>query len=114
MEDAAPRKSPKAELFHLAWKSRKSGGIPTSSTAPAATGNFGSTTRTILAGAAGPLDPYDEASSSFDDGGVGGLIQTAVGWGGCLGRAWVKRSGLRAYAASSTCCRCSITMPAMP
>jgi hypothetical protein len=28
---------------------------------------------------------------------VGGLMQTAVGWGGCLGRAWVKRSGLRAY-----------------
>ena len=26
----------------------------------------------------------------------GGLIQTAVGWGGCFGRAWVKRSGLRA------------------
>jgi hypothetical protein len=40
VEDAAPRKSPKAGLFHLAWKSRKSGGIPTSSTATAATGNF--------------------------------------------------------------------------
>jgi hypothetical protein len=34
--------------------------------------------------------------SSFGSGGVGGLIQTAVGWGGCFGRAWVKRSGLRA------------------
>ena len=96
VEDAAPRKSPKAGLSHLAWKSRKSGGIPTSSTAPAATGNFERTTRTIVTGAADSLDPYDEASSSFDDGGVGGLIQTAVGWGGCLGRAWVKRSGLRA------------------
>src|ERR1017187_3096619 len=71
-------------------------GIPTSSPAPAATGNFERTTRTIVTGAADPLDPYDEASSSFDDSGVGGLIQTAVGWGGCLGRAWVKRSGLRA------------------
>ena len=26
----------------------------------------------------------------------GGLIQTAVGWGGCFGRACGKRSGLRA------------------
>src|ERR1019366_5052707 len=107
VQDAAPRKSPKAGLFHLAWKSRKSGGITTSSTAPAAPGNLENTTRTTFGGAVGPLDPYDEARSSFDDGGVGGLIQTAVGWGGCLGRAWVKRSGLRAYAASSTCCRCS-------
>jgi len=43
-----------------------------------------------------PIWPYDEAISSFDCGGVGGLIQTAVGWGGCFGRAWVNRSGLRA------------------
>jgi hypothetical protein len=43
---------------------------------------------------AAPLDSYAEASSSVA--GVGGLIQTAVGWGGCFGRAWVKRSGLRA------------------
>src|ERR1035437_10257259 len=96
VEDAAPRKSPRAGLFHLAWKSRKSGGVPTSSTPPAGAGNFGTTTRTMVTGAADPLDHYDEASSSFDDGGVGGLIQTAVGWGGCLGRAWVNRSGLRA------------------
>ena len=96
MEDAAPWKSPKAGLSHLAWKSRKSGGIPTSSTAPATTGNFERTTRTFVTEAIDPLDPYDEAISSFDDGGVGGLIQTAVGWGGCLGRAWGKRSGLRA------------------
>ena len=27
---------------------------------------------------------------------LGGLIQTAVGWGGCFGRACGKRSGLRA------------------
>ena len=97
VEDAAPRKSPKAGLFHLAWKSRKRGGIPTSSTAPAATGNFELTTKTIVTEAADPFDPYDMASSSFDDdGGIGGLIQTAVGWSGCLGRAWGKRSGLRA------------------
>ncbi len=96
VEDAAPWKSPKAGLFHLAWKSRKSSRIPTSSTAPAATGNVEITTKTIVTGFADPLDPYDVASSSFDDGGVGGLIQTAVGWGGCLGRAWGKRSGLRA------------------
>src|ERR1035437_4497286 len=96
VEDAAPRKSPSTGLLHFAWQSRKRGGIPTSSTALAATGNFETTTRTMVTGAADPLDHYDEASSSFDDGGVGGLIQTAVGSGGCLGRAWVNRSGLRA------------------
>src|SRR6202790_2233318 len=38
---------------------------------------------------------YTAPSSSSNDCGAGGLIQTAVGWGGCFGRAWVKRSGLR-------------------
>ena len=42
------------------------------------------------------LISYTAASSSSDDCGAGGLIQTAVGWGGCFGRVWVKRSGLRA------------------
>jgi hypothetical protein len=40
VEDAAPRKSPRAGLSPCAWKSRKSGGIPTSSTASATTVNF--------------------------------------------------------------------------
>jgi hypothetical protein len=95
MEEAAPRKSPRAGLSHLAWKSRKSRGIPTPSTASAATVNFEKTTREILPHTRLNLISYTAASSSFDDCGVGGLIQTAVGWGGCSGRAWVKRSGLR-------------------
>ena len=33
VEEGAPRKSPSAGLSHLAWKSRKCGGIPTSPTA---------------------------------------------------------------------------------
>jgi hypothetical protein len=37
VEDAAPWKSPRAGLSHLAWKSRKGGGISTSSTAAATT-----------------------------------------------------------------------------
>ncbi len=37
VEEDAPWKSPSAGLFHLAWKSRKCGGIPTSPTAPTAT-----------------------------------------------------------------------------
>jgi hypothetical protein len=37
VEDAAPWKSPKAGLSHLAWKSRKRGGISTSPTAAATT-----------------------------------------------------------------------------
>src|ERR1035437_1960963 len=41
--------------------------------------SFKTTTRTIGTGDAGPLDFYDEAGSIFSDGGVGGLIQTAVG-----------------------------------
>jgi hypothetical protein len=38
VENAAPRKSPKAGLFHCAWKSRNRSGISTFSTAPATTG----------------------------------------------------------------------------
>jgi hypothetical protein len=37
VEEAAPWKSPRAGLSHLAWKSRKSGGNPTSPTAAATT-----------------------------------------------------------------------------
>jgi hypothetical protein len=96
VEEGAPRKSPGAGLFHLAWKSRKCYGIPTPSTAPAATVRFGRTTREIVTGTANLRDSYGVASSSFDDCGVGGLIQTAAGWGGCFGRARVNRSGFRA------------------
>src|ERR1039458_5342323 len=40
--------SPRAGLSRLAWKSRKSRGIPTSSTASAASVNFERTTREIM------------------------------------------------------------------
>jgi hypothetical protein len=38
VENAAPRKSPKAGLSHCAWKSRNRSGISAFSTAPATTG----------------------------------------------------------------------------
>jgi transposase len=38
VEKAAPWKSPRTGLSHSAWKSRKNGGIPTFSTAPATGG----------------------------------------------------------------------------
>ena len=43
VENAAPRKSPKAGLSHCAWKSRNRSGISTFSTAPATTGDSDST-----------------------------------------------------------------------
>jgi len=50
VEDAAPWKSPRAGLFHLAWKSRKNGEIPTSSTDSAATVNIESSTAELVTG----------------------------------------------------------------
>ena len=44
VENAAPRKSPKAGLFHCAWKSRNRGRISTFSTAPATTGKLSDST----------------------------------------------------------------------
>jgi hypothetical protein len=96
VEEAAPRKSPRAGLSHLAWKSRKSGGIPTSSTASAATVSVNKDDERDCDPHAAHVISYTAASSSSNDCGAGGLIQTAAGLGGCFGRAWVKRSGLRA------------------
>src|ERR1039458_8876163 len=82
-----PQKRRGFQLLHPPPGSRKSGGISTSSTAPAATVKFETRTRRDCDPHASPLDSYKEANSSLGDCSVGGLIQTAVGWGGCFGQA---------------------------